>query len=241
MRLAMCDDNRWILEGFEKVIAGMGYGSDLELSLFSDDSSLLAACRETSFDMVFMDIMLGEKNGIEVAKKVAGLLPTVRVVFVTAYVLDYAESIFDGIQPYGYLGKPVDIAKMKKYIDRAMREMEAMEQVMYVSIKGVDYRLLLSGVRYIESSGRQAYVHYGDEVVGGVYERLDVLADQLDGRFVRCHQSFIVNLDYVSSMDTDSFEVEGHSGGESVTIRISRNRIKEARQKYYDYKGRSQI
>lgn len=242
MRLAICDDDTRVLAAFGKMLARPEYAGTVDVSLFSSGEVLLEACRGNEFDMIFMDIMLGRSNGIEIAEKAAGMHPGVRIVFITAHVLDFAEKIFAGVRPYGYIGKPIDESKVNVYVRRAQRELEANGRELCVSLRGVEYRLLLSAVRYIESSGRQAYVHYGDEVIGGVYERLDVIAEQLDDRFVRCHQSFIVNLDYVSAMDADVFMVEDSGdGGDacSVPIRISRNRIKEARQRYFEYKGRT--
>ncbi len=243
MRLAVCDDDAGILAGLGRMISGMPCAGELELSLFSDADGLLAACRKNQFDMIFMDIMLGTENGIEAAKKVAEILQDVRIVFVTAHVLDFAEHIFDGIRPYGYIGKPFDESRVRLFVDRAMRELGANERVLSVSRRGMEHRLLLSGVRYIESSGRQAFIHYADEILG-IYERLDVLSGQLDDRFVRCHQSYIVNLDYVTAMQTDAFTVEDRNGGGepcSAHVRISRSYIQEARRKYFEYKGRAMI
>ncbi|MBE6760644.1 MAG: response regulator transcription factor [Ruminococcaceae bacterium] len=242
MRLAICDDDMRVLAALEKMIV-RPESSDTELFVYQSAEKLLAACADIEFDMIFMDIMLGEANGIEIAEKVSKLIPGIRIVFITAHVLDFAEKIFSGVLPYGYIGKPIDSAKVSFYLERAGRELESDGHVLRVSRRGVNYRLLQSGVRYIESSGRQAFIHYGDEIMG-VYERLDTICQQLDDRFVRCHQSFIVNLDYVTSMGTDTFVVSDRTDGDNadgVPIRISRNHLREARQKYFEHKGRTLI
>jgi len=242
LRLAVCDDDRNVLVSFEAMLERREYAGT-ELFVCQDAETLLSACRDGAFDMIFMDIMLGEDSGIETAAKAAGMIPGVRIVFITAHVLDYAEDIFVGVQPYGYIGKPIDIGRVDYYLDRARHELEAGERTLCVSRRGVDYRLPLSGVRYIESSGRQAFVHFGDETIA-VYRRLDNLWEQLDERFLRCHQSYIVNLDYVSALQPDAFVVDDcgdGSGAEGVLIRISRNHVREARQRYFEHKGRTLI
>lgn len=243
MKLAICDDDLRVLAALEKMIVRPENDGEIELSVFQSEERLLVACATEVFDLIFMDVMLGEANGIEVAKKIAEKNPHVRVVFITAHVLDFAEKIFAGVLPYGYIGKPIDSKKVAFYLERSRRELQAGDRALCVSRRGVPYRLLLSGIRYIESSGRQAFIHYGDEVMD-VYERLDTICRQLDDRFVRCHQSFIVNLDYVSEMNTDTFLVEDQTGGDGtdgVPVRISRNHLREARQKYFEHKGRALI
>lgn len=234
MRIAVCDDDRNVLRELRGVAEEY---SDVEVVLFSSAEALLTACGQDHFDLVFMDIMLGSANGIAVAEAVCNRQPGVRVVFVTAHVLEFAEKIFAGVRPYGYIGKPLDKDKVRYYISRAMREDARAGRSLTVSRRGVDFELPLSGICYIESKGRQACIHCGE--VMSVYDRLDNLVQHLDERFVRCHQSFIVNLDHVTAMENDSFVVEDRAEGGEVTIRISRNHLKEARRSYFEYKGRS--
>ncbi len=233
MRIAICDDDHAILSALKRMAETH---PDVETMLFSSAEGLLTACVQERFDLFFLDIMLGSANGIAVAEMVCSRQPEARVVFITAHILDFAEKIFAGVRPYGYIGKPLDSTKVDYYIRRAAREDARAERSLTVSRRGVEYSLPMSGIRCIESRGRQAFIRCGDETVD-VYERLDALEQQLDERFVRCHQSFIVNLDYVNAMEGDSFTVADID--KSMSIRISRNRLRDARHRYFEYKGRS--
>lgn len=233
MKIAICDDDRSILDALERMVREC---TDAEVMLFSSAQELLAACGEQRFDLMFLDIMLGSDNGISVAKTVCARQPDARVVFITAHLLDFAEKIFDGVRPYGYIGKPPDKERVGLYIRRAEGECAREGRCLTVSRRGVEYNLSLSGIRYIESEGRRALVHSGSEIIS-VYERLDNLSHQLDDRFVRCHQSFIVNLEYVTAVEKDSFSVDDN--GTSVSVRISRNHLREARRCYFEFKGRT--
>jgi len=233
VKIAICDDDHAILSALKRMAEDH---PDVETMLFSSAEGLLTACGQERFDLFFLDIMLGSTNGIAVAEAVCSRQSDARVVFITAHILDFAEKIFTGVRPYGYIGKPLDSTKVDYYIRRAMREDTRAGRSLTVSRRGVEYSLPLSGIRCIESRGRQAFIRCGDEIVD-VYERLDSLEQLLDERFVRCHQSFIVNLDYVTAMESDSFVMD--DAEKSTTVRISRNRLKDARQHYFEYKGRS--
>lgn len=242
MKLAVCDDDGRVLDFFKRILTSQQYAGTVEWSAYSSAGELLEACRSNCFDIIFMDIMLGDDSGIQTAEKAAGLNPGVRVVFITAHLPGFAEKIFggvgQGVRPYGYIGKPLDAGKVRTYIEWARRELDSDARFLTVSRRGVDYQLSLSAVWYIESRGRKAFIHCGEEVIE-VYDRLDNLWEQLDERFVRCHQSFIANLDMVTAMEEEAFVMD--HGGAAVEIRISRNRMKETRQKYFEYKGKAFI
>jgi len=239
MKLAICDDDARMLGALGRMIESSEHRANIELSRYSAPEELLAACAAERFDLVFMDIMLGEANGIAVAEKVCAMLPEARVVFITAHLLDFAEKIFAGVRPYGYIGKPVDAAKVNYYLSRVLRELRAAQSTLRVRRRGVEYDLPLSGIHYIESRGRQAFVCCGEEMIG-VYDRLDNLAGQLDDRFVRCHQSYIVNLERVTALAPEGFVTDLVSEDEKpVVIRVSRNHLKETRRRYFEFKGRT--
>jgi DNA-binding LytR/AlgR family response regulator len=62
------------------------------------------------------------------------------------------------------------------------------------------------------------------------YGKLDeILKKMPEGFFIRCHQSFAVNLLHISEMGDSYFRVD------SVSISISKKYLKNAKVKYFDY------
>ncbi len=235
VKIAVCDDDRVVLSTIGRIAEEHG---GVQVRLFSSGEALLEACSRESFDLYFIDIMLGSDNGIAVAGAVCACHSQARIVFITAHVLDYAEKIFHGVRPYGYIGKPLDSARVTACIRRALDEDAREGRTLTVSRRGVDYDLLQSSIFYIESRGRLAHIHRGDNVIT-VYERLDDLEKKLDDRFVRCHQSYLVNLDRVTAMGAESFELGCVEDDKQVVLRISRNHLKESRLRYFEHKGRT--
>lgn len=241
MKLAVCDDDRNALDIFERLLSEPEYGERVNVSLFSSAEELLEACRKEEFDLIFSDIRLGEADGIKTAVEICAVHPGAKIVFVTAHVLEYAEEIFSGMQPYGYIGKPVARQKVDYYITRREQELKQSERRLTVSMRGMEYDLLLSDVRYFESDRRQVHIHCAGEVIT-VYERLDNIEARLDDRFVRCHQSFAVNLDWVAGMESGGLLMRRLPGEKSDRrISISRQRLNDTRRKYFEYKGRTTL
>ena len=57
--------------------------------------------------------------------------------------------------------------------------------------------VLLSDIVYCEVLGRKVSLHKPDGAVSDYYGRLEDLERRVDGRFFKCHRSYLVNLDYV--------------------------------------------
>ena len=55
----------------------------------------------------------------------------------------------------------------------------------------------LDRIVYGEVLGRKVYLHKNDGTVVDYYSRLEDLERRVDGRFFKCHRSYLVNLDYV--------------------------------------------
>lgn len=239
MRIAVCDDDRKVLEAFSDMLSGPEFSGTAELVCFPGERGLLEHCEKEGFDLLFCDIMLGESDGISTAAKAAALRPEMKVVFVTSHMSEYAEEIFQGVQPYGYIGKPVTPAKAAFYIRRLEEELRRRRRELTFSIQGIEYRIALSDIRYLESEKRQVHIHCAGQTVS-VYGKLDDLQAQLDERFVRCHQSFAVNLDWVTKMEGSHLVLRRLPGeNENRRVSVSRTHVQETRKGYFEYKGRA--
>ena len=66
------------------------------------------------------------------------------------------------------------------------------------------------------------------------YSRVGDVEAKLDGRFVRCHQSFIINLEHVSSMRSNSLIMDNGS-----VISVSQSKQKKVRVELTRFLGRT--
>lgn len=184
------------------------------IQTYSSGDSILAEIEDGTavFDLILMDIHLGSTNGFETAVKIRELDPQVPIAFLTA-CRDYAVESYD-VGAVAYLLKPLQEEKLFSLFSRLTRE----EKPKSLSVKqrgrtrNLDYRDIL----YLESSGHRVTIHLTDQSKEIIYAKLDELETRLDDeRFVRCHKSFLVNMDYVKDADRD-FTMEG---GDAVPIR----------------------
>ena len=64
------------------------------------------------------------------------------------------------------------------------------------------------------------------------YEKLDNLEQQLPDSFLRCHKSFLVNMDKITG-----FLPNGIQLSDGTVASVSRTKLKESKQKYFQYIG----
>ncbi len=197
IKFAICDDEPQMareiadqLASYMKETAG-GYS----VECFSSGYALLKSSEE--FDVIFLDIQMERPDGMETARLLRQRDNHSLLVFVTVL----KECVFDAFQveAYDYLLKPLDSARFRQTMDRALGWLKRDAAKNLVIQRGSGCQVvLLSDLMYCEVLGRKIYLHKNDGRVVDYYDRLEELEQRVDSRFFKCHRSYLVNLDYVS-------------------------------------------
>ena len=195
----------------------------------SDGPSAIEAIRELHPDLVFLDVQMPGKNGMDLVNELGDEMPA--TVFVTAYD-QHAVKAFE-LEAVDYLVKPFDDERFEQAFRRARRAAEARaprgEYVdrIAVEVRGQVRAVPVSRIEYITASGPYAELHV-DGKTFAVRERMQALEEKLDPeRFFRIHRSAIVRIDMI-----DVFL--RHAGGDygvrlknGVELSVSRSKREE--------------
>lgn len=95
-----------------------------------------------------------------------------------------------------------------------------------VQNNGVQNRLKISTIRYVEALNKKLII-YQDHQVFSVYDSISVMEDKLGERFFRCHRSYLVNTDYIQSVNLPAMELTLSTGERLPIARSNRARAKE--------------
>ena len=195
---------------------------------YESGESLIADVEEgyLKADLLFLDIYMKEMNGMEVARRLRKNNHNGPIVFLTASP-DFAIESYE-VQAAGYILKPFDVEKIKKLTGRLLKR----DQRRRVEIKSRrQYRYPYTGeIMYAESERHMVRIHLqdGSEIIA--QEKLGDLEERIrERRFLRCHQSYLVNMDYIRDAE-DGFVLED---GTDIPIRV-RGR-KEILESYHAY------
>ena len=197
VKFAICDDEPMMARELAGHLADYMKENRItaySVSSFHDGRALLES--GTSFDVIFLDIQMEQPDGMETARLLRRRGDHSLLVFVTVL----KELVFDAFQveAYDYLLKPLDSARFHQTMNRVLRSLKQRTSENIVIQRGTGCEVVvLSDIVYCEVLGRKIYLHKNDGTVRDYYDKLEDLERRVDGRFFKCHRSFLVNLDYV--------------------------------------------
>ena len=197
LKFAICDDEPNMAQEIANQLARYMNGKQITsycVSSFQNGCSLLeSGC---DFDVIFLDIQMEHLNGMETAKMLRQRKNHSLLIFVTVL----KECVFDAfeVEAFDYLLKPLDSDHFKRTMDRIIKSLQQRETKSIVVQRGASCDvILLAEIVYFEVQGRKIYIHQRSGKITDYYDKLDDLAQRIDGRFFRCHRSYLVNIEYI--------------------------------------------
>ena len=226
IKIGLCDDEASELGKIAALIEewGSSHRMSLDIRRFSGGEALLESIAAgEKFDILFLDIYMEEKDGIAVAREVRQFDGDCAIVFATN-ARDRAIEGF-GVRALHYLLKPIDPQALGDALDRAMRACApSPERFIQVEARHRLYRIALGDIRFAESHARVVTVHTRAAGDVSYYDKLDNFERLCDDeRFLRCHKSFLVNLDYAQAIANAAITLDS---GEEVPISKGASEIK---------------
>lgn len=184
---------------------------------------------DCAFDLIFLDIQMEQPDGMEIARMLRQQNNQSLLIFVTV-LKEYVFDAFE-VEAFDYLTKPLDHGRFWRTMDRVMRVLEQQAAKSIVIQRGTSCEvLLLSQIVYCEVQGRKIYIHQSDGRIIDYYDKLEDFERRVDGRFFKCHRSYLVNLDYVRGCNAGQVILSGED-----RIPVSRLRERDLTQALLHY------
>jgi two-component system response regulator AtoC len=119
------DDDKMIRSFLDSILSEDGY----EVLLAATGAEGSATLRAKPVDVVLLDLMLPDEDGISVLRKIKQEEPNVQVILLTAY--GAVESAVEAMRlgAYDYIDKPSDVSKLKLVIGRALEELTMRREI----------------------------------------------------------------------------------------------------------------
>lgn len=228
IRIAICEDEKdqqELLEGYINE-ASKSLSLQYKLDIFSSGEELLESYSK-DFDIVLLDIQLGEINGMDTARKIRLLDNKVEIIFITS-LIEYALEGYE-VRAYRYLVKPVKYENLKDNIINCIKEVEIKNKYIIVKEHGNQIKLDINEITYIEVQKENITIHTSIKTYKTKGTMSNFEKDIDCSRFFRCHKSFLVNLDHVKSIKQYVAILET-----SEEVPVSRYRFKETKEKFFE-------
>jgi len=199
MRTIIVDDEPLARERLRSLLEVHG---DVEIvDEFGSASEARDFLRAGSPDLMFLDIELGDANGLTLAQ-VAQPASTPYVIFTTAFP-DYALQAFEA-RALDYLMKPIEPERLREALDRVRRNLSVHAPAAEkrdrkrerIAVQNGDRSVLIraTDIEWIESVGNYVKLHAGSARYLVRCPLYRLYADLDPAEFIRIHRKYIVNV-----------------------------------------------
>lgn len=195
--IACCDDDPVWMQRFAQDTGQIlnSIGVPFILTTFHSGAGLLSALSESpppAVDLLFLDIILGEENGLDVARQLRTRAPDLPIILVSTS----SEFAVEGynVHPLHYLVKPIPRERLQEALLYALQKAVPAAPLV---VRGPDATQVvpLHQILYIEVFDHQLKIHTLQGHILTAAGSLSQLQQELPaGQFFRCHKSYLVNL-----------------------------------------------
>lgn len=201
LNFVICDDNLNILDRMSKMLENIFTKNELDasVSLASNDVDKVLNyiyCNKT--DVLFLDINLkSKKTGLEIAEAVREKNKNIYIIFTTAH-LEYAMVAYK-FKTFDYLAKPITYERLEETIKRLYDDIYSKPK-RYIKLDNKNTIVDQSEVEFIRRDGMKVIFHTKNRDYE-IYSSFNKLQDTLPENFIRCHKSFIANVERISNIE----------------------------------------
>lgn len=230
--IVICDDDPDYREILGAKIQGClqnRFCMECSLTYLADLESLQAHLRDNRVDALFLDVLLEEENAMDwsIAHLAAQSTP---IIFMTSFP-EAAYNISETNCCYYLVKSHIDEVSLTRALQAALRKAAGHDANMTVIRQGSLNRVVnYADVLYIETFNNNLTLHLTDGGRVSVYSSLKDFAERLPPNFLRCHKSYMVNMNHVASFTPHLFTLR--SGG---TVPIPPKKYKQIVAQYRAY------
>lgn len=183
-------------------------------------------------DLILLDINLnGKRDGIDLANEINRKYE-IPFIFTTSHSDPATLQRASETNPVNYLVKPFKQEQLFTAIQLGLQKAAAtapaingadeeaplmFKGVLFIKDKFAYIKLVVSDIRWVKSDGNYLEVHTAESKPAVIRASMGTLMERLDNNFVRCHKSYIINLQHVGRIETSHVAI----GEEKIPI--SRN------------------
>lgn len=226
MRIAIVDDQvEWRVK-VENILRQHEWKEQLEIDQYACGEDF---CNQIGYDIVFMDIDMGKMDGFEAIQIYKENNANVIIVFLTSHT---------ELSRKGYLVNAfryIDKANMQEELIEALSAVDLLQSrnhvITFHVINVGEMNLKIKDIFFIETEKRNVIIHT-DEQTFISNRKIEELEEELkEWGFFRCHKSYLVNLENVSTFD--KLNVHFKNGKKAL---VSTRKYADLKEKYLEQK-----
>lgn len=200
-----------------------------EIREFESGEAFLSAAKKEHFELVFLDIYMEGKNGVETAKEMRQFNSDCILVFTTTS-MDHALDAFR-VRALQYLVKPYTDEELAILFDEIVGQLPSLDKYIDVNTVGGVVRLYFRDILYAEHHQHQIHIYTADGRTTVTRQTVREFTEKLnDDCFFLCTRGIVINLEYATDFDGTDFILKN-----GKKLPVSRDLAKAANLAFGDF------
>lgn len=180
-----------------------------------------------SYDIIFLDIEVGNKNGIDYGYQIRKKYPDLIIIIISKHPQYLVEGY--RIDAKRYMLKPLSRKLFNIEMDSVLKSSSFKQQFGFYDKNIATFKIHYCEILYVESIGRKTFLHLiNDKVIQTTYPLKKWLTLLDDKGFSQVYKSFIVNLSYIDEIKDNELCLSN-----DVYIPVSRYYKEKFKKDYY--------
>lgn len=194
------------------------------IDIFVKGKDLLQSTK--TYDILFLDIEVGDENGIDIAKQLRNTQPDIIIMVITSYMKYSIEGY--KVHAARYLLKPVAPSLLYSELDEVLADRLHRQSILIRDAR--EERLLrIHDIYYYESYGRKTQFHMRVQTHMSK-ENVSYWAMKLGNDFIECYKGIYANIRYIEHVGKETLQLDNKQ-----TLLLARRRVDIVRNAWIAY------
>lgn len=201
LNFVLCDDSIPSLKRLSKLLESIFIKNNIEAEISysaSNPHDILEYVENNKVDVLFLDINLNsDLTGCDIADLIRKSNKNIYIIFLTGH-LEYALLAYK-YKTFDYLVKPIVAERLEETMLRLVEDM-TLKPNQFIKLNNNRTIINANDIYYIKKDGMKL-VFCTNEDNYETYSSFSKFKDCLPDNFVRCHKSYIVNVNNVKKLN----------------------------------------
>ncbi|MGN1380561.1 MAG: LytR/AlgR family response regulator transcription factor [Bacilli bacterium] len=230
IHIALCDDSDKVLSRLEDYIANMNI-TDISYDSFGSGVELLNYMEKNSikYQIYILDISMPDLTGIETAEIIRKSDKDCIIIYLTSYK-EFVYQVFRSL-PFRFLEKEINEHTFIEVLTEAIQHIHTLGNLFFFHIERQHFQIPYSDIVYFEAQKRKVRLVTIDNNEYEFYSKIRDILPEVDGiLFVQCHVSYIVNMQYIYSLNEKNLSLRN-----GIHIPISKKYRVNVKMKHLEF------
>lgn len=203
LNFVLCDDNQVVSDRLSQMLESLFIKHDLDANVSlieSDPIKVYKYIENNVVNVLFLDIDLkAQMSGLDLTDKIRKINKNIYIIFTSAH-LEYVLVAYK-YKTFDFLPKPITVERLEETIIRLIDDLnDNPSKNVFIRLDNKNTIINQDTVYFIKKDGMKLVFNTSNRNYE-VYSSFNKISHELPKNFIRCHKSYIVNINKIIDID----------------------------------------